>query len=174
MPDFLFSDAYLNLLFNFKVGLSLGLSCLMSSMFIIVLIVCMIKTTCFNNTILIAELEGKLPQSRWSLSAHNFPSSSYFHKIFGMRLWKGLVYLSIKTFLPPLVYFWDYKPSANGQIISLIGSQAHLQIQLLRAEWYKVLNILHCRISPTEYIEEEVKLQFYILGFLIFSLKSNT
>ena len=33
-PNFLFSDVYLNLLFNFKVGPSLDLSCLMSSMFI--------------------------------------------------------------------------------------------------------------------------------------------
>ena len=32
---FLFSGVYLNLLFNFKVGPSLDLSCLMSSMFII-------------------------------------------------------------------------------------------------------------------------------------------
>ena len=60
-PIFLFSDVYLNLLFNFKVGPSSDLSCLMSSMFIITLIICIIKTTCFNNTILIAKLEGKLP-----------------------------------------------------------------------------------------------------------------
>ena len=33
--NFLFSDIYLNLLFNFIVGPSLDLSCLMSSMFII-------------------------------------------------------------------------------------------------------------------------------------------
>ena len=34
-PNFLFSDVFLNLLFNFKVGPSLDLSSLMSSMFII-------------------------------------------------------------------------------------------------------------------------------------------
>ena len=45
VPDFSFSDVYLNLLFNFKVGPSLDLSCLMSSMFIITLIIRIIKTT---------------------------------------------------------------------------------------------------------------------------------
>ena len=60
-PNFVFSDIYLNLLFNFKVGYSLNFSCLMSSMFIIILIIPIIKTTCFDNTILMAELEGKLP-----------------------------------------------------------------------------------------------------------------
>ena len=34
-PNFFFSDVYLNLLFNFKVGPSLDFSRLMSSMFII-------------------------------------------------------------------------------------------------------------------------------------------
>ena len=146
MPNFLFSDDYLNLLFNFKVGPTSDLSCLMSSMFIITLIIRIIKTTCFNN----AELEGKLSYSRWSLSALNFPSSGYFHKIFGMHLLKGLVYLSTKKFLLPLLHFWDYNPSPNGQIMSFIGAQAHLQKQLVGAEWYKVLKIIHCRISPTE------------------------
>ena len=37
VPAFLFSDVYLNFLFNFKIGPSSGLSCLMSSMFIIIL-----------------------------------------------------------------------------------------------------------------------------------------
>ena len=45
VPNFLFSEFYLNLLFHFKIGLSLGLSCLMSSMFIIILITRIIKTT---------------------------------------------------------------------------------------------------------------------------------
>ena len=54
VPNFLFSNVYLNLLFNFKVGLSFDLSYLMSSMSIRI-----IKTTCFNNTTLMAELEGK-------------------------------------------------------------------------------------------------------------------
>ena len=40
-----------------------------------------------------AKLEGRLPQSKWSLSAHNVPSFGYFHKIFGMHLQKGLAYL---------------------------------------------------------------------------------
>ena len=45
VPNFVFSEFYLNLLFHFKIGLSLGLSCLMSSMFIIILITRIIKTT---------------------------------------------------------------------------------------------------------------------------------
>ena len=61
VPNFLFSNVYLNLLFNFKVGPSLERSCLMSSMFIIILIIRIIKTTCFNNTILMAKFDGKLP-----------------------------------------------------------------------------------------------------------------
>ena len=51
-----------SLLIKFKIGLSLGLSCLMSSMFIIMwIIIRIIKTTCFDKTILMAELEEKLP-----------------------------------------------------------------------------------------------------------------
>ena len=61
MPNFLVSNVYLNILFNFKAGPLLALSCLMSSVFIIVSIIRIIKTTCFNKTILMAELEGKLP-----------------------------------------------------------------------------------------------------------------
>ena len=61
VPNFLLSDVYLNLLLNFKVGPSLDLSCLMSSMFIILLIIRIIKTMRFNNTTLMAELEGKRP-----------------------------------------------------------------------------------------------------------------
>ena len=53
--------AYLSYLFNFKIGSLLGLSCLMSSMFIIILIIRIIKITCFDNIILKAELKGKLP-----------------------------------------------------------------------------------------------------------------
>ena len=71
-----------------------------------------------------AELEGKLPESKWSLSALNFPSSGYFPKIFGMHLQKRLVYLYTKKFLPPLLHFWNYSLFPNGQIISLIGDQA--------------------------------------------------
>ena len=58
VPHFLFGDLYLNLLFNFKVGPSSGLSSLISS--IITLIIRIIKTMCFNNTTLMAELEGKV------------------------------------------------------------------------------------------------------------------
>ena len=47
--------------FDEDLGFIRTFSCLMSSIFIITLIMCIIKTTCFNNTILIAELEGKLP-----------------------------------------------------------------------------------------------------------------
>ena len=62
----------------------------------------------------------------WSLSAHNFLTFGYFHKIFGMHFKKGLVYFYTKKILPPLLYFWIYNPSPNGQITSLTGAQAHL------------------------------------------------
>ena len=61
LPYFSFSDVYLNVLFNFKVGPSLDLFCLMLSIFIIILIIRIIKTTGFNKTILMAELERRLP-----------------------------------------------------------------------------------------------------------------
>ena len=61
VSNFLLSDVYLNFLFNFKVVLSLDLSCLMSSMFIIIFVIHIIETTCFNDTISMAELEGELP-----------------------------------------------------------------------------------------------------------------
>ena len=61
LPNVLFKDVYWIFLFNFKIGLSLGLSSLMPSMFIIMLIIRIIKTTYFDNTILMAELEGKVP-----------------------------------------------------------------------------------------------------------------
>ena len=61
VPNLLFSDVCSSLLFNFKTGPSLGLSCLMSSRFIIILINRIIMATCCNNTILMAELKGKLP-----------------------------------------------------------------------------------------------------------------
>ena len=105
---------------------------------------------CFNNTILMTKLEGKLLLSRWSLSALNFPSSGYLHRISGMHLQKDLVYLCTNTFLLPLLHFWNYNLSPNGQTIFFIDTQAHLQTQILRVEWYKVLKITHCRISPIE------------------------
>ena len=86
----------------------------------------------------------------WSLSALNFPNSGYFNKIFGMHLQKGLVYLYTKNLFLPLLHFWNYNLFPNGQIIFFIDAQADLQTQLLRAEWYKVLKIIHCRIPPTE------------------------
>ena len=111
VSHFLFSDVYLNLLFNFKVGPSLDLSWLMSPILIIILIICIIKTTCFNNTILMAELEGKLPYSRWSLSAHNFPSSGYFHKIVGITFRKVWSTSALKSF---------YRHSYIFEIITLL------------------------------------------------------
>ena len=60
VPNFLLRDVYLSLSFFFKIGPSLGLSCLMSCMFIIILIIRIIKTTFFGNTILMTELKGKL------------------------------------------------------------------------------------------------------------------
>ena len=50
----------------------------------------------------------------------------------------------------------------------MVCAQARLQIRLLRDEWYKVLKIIHGRMSVTEEIEENVKLQSYILSFLGF------
>ena len=121
VPNFLFNDVYLSLLFNFKIGPTLGLSCLMSSMFIIMFIIGIIKTTYFDNTILMPELEGKLHQSRWYLFVDNFPNSGYFYNIFDMHLKKGSVYFYTKKSLPPLLCVSIYNPSPNGQIISLIG-----------------------------------------------------
>ena len=101
--------------------------CLLSSMFIIMRILTrIIKTTCFESTISMAELKGKLPLSKWSLSAHNFPNSGYFHKIFGTHLQKGLVYFYTKKFLPQHLFFFNYNLSPNGQIFSLIDAQPHL------------------------------------------------
>ena len=82
-----------------------------------------------------------------------------------MHFQKGLVYHRAKMFLLPLLYFWSYNPSPNVQIIFLVGSQGHLETQLLRAEWHKVLKIIHCRISLTK---QEMKLLSYILSFLVF------
>ena len=45
----------------FKIEPSLSFSFLMSSMFIIIVIIRIIKTTCLDNTILMVELEEKLP-----------------------------------------------------------------------------------------------------------------
>ena len=62
VTNFLFREFCLRLLFKFKIGPSLNLSCLMSSMFIIIrIIIRIIKTTCFKNTVLMAELEGMFP-----------------------------------------------------------------------------------------------------------------
>ena len=85
-----------------------------------------------RNAILIAELEGKVPQSRWSLSAHNFSNSGYFYEIFDTHFQKGSVYFYIKKISWLLLYFWNYNPSPNEQIVSLIDDQTHLQIRLLR------------------------------------------
>ena len=103
---------------------------------------------CYKNTILMAKPEGKLPQSRQSPSPLNFPNSGSFHKIFGMHLQKGFVYLYSKNVLPLLLHFWNSSLSPNRQVIFLIGAQAHLQIRLVRVDWCKVLKIIHCTISP--------------------------
>ena len=65
-------------------------------------IIHLIKTMCFHNTILMAHLEVKVPYSRWSLSAHNFPSAGYSHKLFSTHPQKGLVYFYTKRILPML------------------------------------------------------------------------
>ena len=61
------------------------------------------KTSFLDNTILMVELEGKLPYGWQSLSPHNFRNSGYFYKIFGTHLQKGLVYFYIKKLLPQLL-----------------------------------------------------------------------
>ena len=121
----LVSFIYLSLI-SLQKGPLLSLFCQMSSIFIIILIIRIIKTTCLGNTILMLELEVKLPQSTWSLFAHNFPNSDYLHKIFGMLLTNGSVYFYTKKHIPPLLYFCIYNPSPNGKIVSLTSTQAHL------------------------------------------------
>ena len=62
VPNFLFTDVYLNLLFNFKSWfLVRSFLSNVVHVYYYTLIIRIIKTTCFNNTILMAELEGKLP-----------------------------------------------------------------------------------------------------------------
>ena len=62
VSNFVFREFYSSLLIRFKIGLSLGITCLMSSKFIIVWIIMrIIKTTGFDKIILMAELEEKFP-----------------------------------------------------------------------------------------------------------------
>ena len=80
--------------------------CLLSSMFIIMRILTrIIKTTCFESTISMAELKGKLPLSKWSLSAHNFSNSGYFHKIFGTTFRKVWSTSTLKMFCHNTYFF---------------------------------------------------------------------
>ena len=121
VSNFLFREFYLSLLIKFKIGLSLGFTCLMSSMFIIMWIIMrIIKTSCFGKIILMAWLEDKVGVLFFS---HNFPNSGYFHKIFCMHFQKDLLYFSTKTFLTQLLYFWNYNPSPNGQIFPYRSSR---------------------------------------------------
>ena len=152
---------------NFKIEPSLDLSCLMSSMFIIILIFRTIKTTCFDNTILMAELEGKLPWNRWSLSAHKFPNSGCFYKLLGMQLKKGSVYFYVKKFIPPLLYSWIYNPLPNEQIISLIDAQ----VQLCKYNSWELNGAEYWGFFIAEYLQPnklKKKFQSYILSFLGF------
>ena len=72
-----------------------------------------------------------------------------------MHLQKGLVYLYTKKFLPLLLHFWNHDLSPNGQMISLLDTKARPQTQLLRAEWYKVLNIFIAEyLQPNEFKEK--------------------
>ena len=98
----------------------------MSSMFNIILSVRLIRTTGFDSTILMTELEEKVSSSTWSFYTHNDPNSGYFHKIFGVQLKKGSWYFYTNKFLQPLLYFRIYNPFPNRQISSIIGAQAHL------------------------------------------------
>ena len=61
VPNLFFSNIYLSLLFNFKIGPLLDLSSLIRSIDFVVLIIRIIKTTRFDSKILMAELEEKLP-----------------------------------------------------------------------------------------------------------------
>ena len=61
VPNLFFSNIYLSLLFNLKIGPLLDLSSLMWSIDFVVLIIRIIKTTRFDSKILMAELEEKLP-----------------------------------------------------------------------------------------------------------------
>ena len=77
VPNFLFSDVYLSILFNFTIGSSLDLSFLMLSMFIIIFTIRIIKATCFSNTILMANLKGTIIQT-W-ISSNIFLVCRRFH-----------------------------------------------------------------------------------------------
>ena len=85
-----------------------------------------IKTKCFDNALLIAELEGKVPKKWWFDSAHDFLNSGYFHKIFGTNFQRASVYFYTQEFLLLLLYFWNYNPFPNWQIVSLIDTQTNL------------------------------------------------
>ena len=47
-----------------------------------------------------------------------------------------------------LLFKFKIGPSVRLSCL-ILSAQTHLLIQLLRAGWYRVLNILHCRISPS-------------------------
>ena len=49
-----------------------------------------------------------------------------FIRLLACNLRKASVYFYTKTHLLPLLFFFIYNPSLNGQIISLIGAQEHL------------------------------------------------
>ena len=85
-----------------------------------------IKTKCFDKAVLIAELEGKVPKKWCSHSAHDFLNPGYFHKIFGTNFQKVSVYFYTQDFLLLPLYFWNYNPFPNWQIVSLIDAQTHL------------------------------------------------
>ena len=97
---------------NFKIGLLLGLSYLMPSMFISILIIRLIKTKCFDSTVLMVELEGKVPLSRLSLACHNFPKT--FTRILARIFKKYSLFFYTKMFLPLLLCFWNFNPSPYG------------------------------------------------------------
>ena len=102
-----------------------------------------------------------------SLSALNFPSSVYSHKTFGKHHQKGLVYLCTKKFLPLLLHFWNYNPSLNGQIISFIGAQEHLQIQLLGDWMVQSIEYFSLQNISNQINWRRSQIQSYILSFLV-------
>ena len=123
MPSFLFCEFYLSLLFKFKIGLSLSLSCLISSMFIVIRItIRKIKTKCFENTILMAESPLKVGGTILPIT---FPILVTFTR-FLVRTFRKVCSTSTLKIFCHSSYFLNYNRSPNEQIFSLIDAQVHL------------------------------------------------
>ena len=146
----LLSDVYLNFIFNFKAGPLSDLSCLMSSMFVITLIIRIIKTTCFNNPI----LQRNLKESFLKVGGHflhlTSPVPVTFTRSLACTFRKVWSTSALKSFCCRSYIFGIVTHLLMDKKFPFIGAQAHLQTQLLRTEWQKVLKITLCRKSPTK------------------------